>query len=223
MKRPGFVVPFRLLGLALVASATLIAGCNSGSSSLPVSFTGTASPTATPTITASPTPSPAPTASPAPGPTSAATTVPLATGTAIPLPSIAGITGSITFASGGTIPSGTTISVTVANFQPSPPPAYAAPSPTASPSGTGTPLLYATITFSNNVTLSAGPAQSFTLPGSTTGHSYYTYFQDATAGTNQGYGNAGTVSGSTVTFPGGGGGAQTLLTGHVYYQTLFQF
>jgi hypothetical protein len=79
------------------------------------------------------------------------------------------------------------------------------------------------ISVSNNITLPAGPVQSFTVPGATTGHSYYTYLQDATAGTNQGYGIPGTVSGGTVTFAGGASSAATWLTGHVYYQTLYQF
>jgi hypothetical protein len=83
--------------------------------------------------------------------------------------------------------------------------------------------VYLTIIFSNSVALSGGPTQVFTLPGSTTGHTYYTYFQDATAGTNQGYGSAGIISGSTVTFAGGGGGGASLTAGHVYNETLYQF
>ncbi len=139
-------------------------------------------------------------------------------GTAASFPALGSCTASITFQSGTTIATGTTISATASLTAPA-----GAPSPLpTNPAGSNAPTPIAFLAFtltSGSISIPTGanaaPAQSITLANTGTCSTYYTTF-----GTTawQGYGNAGTLSSLTVSFPTGqNSNVTTLTTGTNYY------
>ncbi len=205
---------------ALVASCAFVAGCSSGSTTVPV-----LAPVATPT--AVPTPSPAPTlpapAVPAASPFSASQAVAVSVPTAapgatappvaIPVPAGAGITATIGFpAAQASIPPNTVVSVTATNVLPQGLPVLLARlrAPRAV-QGASAVIEYQTLTFSNQASFAAQPSFTFGVPANyagLSGVSYYVAQYDAyrpQLGWMRGFEGPGTVSGSTISFTGQAG------------------
>lgn len=141
-------------------------------------------------------------------------------GSAANFPALGSCTASVTFQSGTTIASGTSISATSSLSAPA-----GAPSPLpTNPAGSNAPTTIAFVAFSlssGSITIPSGatasPAQSVTLATTGTCSTYYSLFGTA-SGWQGGYSNAGTLSGTTVTFPSGtNSNPITLSTGTTYY------
>ena len=145
------------------------------------------------------TPTPPPTPTPTPTSATLQTTIPAGGGT-IGLPAFAGYSGSIntsTALAGG----GSTVTITGQTTTPSG--LIAVSGAVRRILSTNTPLIYYTVTFASNVTLSSSPGFTITLPSApAAGQAYYIAEQGPTSGGVWLYGALGpaAVSGSTLTF-----------------------
>jgi hypothetical protein len=211
--------------LCFIILASAIAGCNAGNPGSTPSVT-----TATPSASASSSASASPTASASSAATfpcntttasSSATMSNVTPGTAATYPPLGSCHGSITFSSGTTIAAGTTVNVVTSLAAPT----YA-PSPLPTdPSGSATPktIVFETLTVTaGSIALATGagqaPAQTMTLASAGTCSTYYEAFAAAGGQWQGGYGNAGTLSGTTVTFAAGNGNGGALnAAGSPYY------
>lgn len=209
MKHPFFVAMF-----AVVAAAAIVSGCSS-TSSVPS--------TAASTATAAPTASSGSTAAFPCGTVSGngtGTVTTFTTGTAVNFPALGSCSSSITFQSGTTFANGTSITTTSSLTAPS-----GAPSPLpTNPSGTNAPTTIEFVTLAvtaGSITIPAGanaaPVQTVTLANTGTCKTYYQGFAGGGAWQG-GFGTAGTLSGSTVTFPTGTNSSSVTLTAsNTYY------
>ena len=151
------------------------------------------------------------------------------------LPPASGITGSIVFPAGnGTIAQATSVTAPSAvaplSSARSGPTLQSAARPVASSSRTiaatavpsnAVPLLYITLSTANGASLTAAPAFSLTLPTALTSVIPYLATWSGTAwdAVSSATGNpiAGTINGTNVTVPGGGGGIARLAGQSTYY------
>jgi hypothetical protein len=143
-------------------------------------------------------------------------------GTTATYPPLGSCDASITFQSGTTVASGTTVNVTTSLAAPAGAPS---PLPTA-PSGTTGSLqtiIFETLAVqTGSITLATGanqsPEQTVTLAsgGTCTSTEYYEAFA-ASGAWQGGWGNAGSVSGLTATFAAGNSNGASLTAGNTYY------
>jgi hypothetical protein len=189
-------------GVALVLGALAVirfAGCSSSSSP----------------VTVSATPSPGPTA------TSISGTLIFAQGTQT-LPVIAGgYSDTIVFSSAPAPPDVTATYTWSVNA----PSAVPSPGASCSPSyASGTPLVYLWFSPASGVSYSPSPNQTFTLPASisTSGHTFYTAFDDVSSPTHPCLSGPGTVNGQIVTFTGAASG-ESLVGGATYVSVLLEY
>jgi hypothetical protein len=205
---------------ALVASCAFVAGCSSGSTTVPVLAPPIATPTPVPTPSAVPTlpAPPIPAASPFSASQAVAVSVPTAAPgatappVAIPVPAGAGITATIGFpAAQASIPPNTVVSVTATNVLPQGLPVLARLRAPRAAQGATAVIEYQTLLFSNQASFAAQPSFTFGVPANyagVSGVSYYVAQYDAyrpQLGWMRGFEGPGTVSGSTISFTGQAG------------------
>jgi hypothetical protein len=212
LRRPLFVGAT----LAFIVSAAIVSGCSSTSAPTVAAASATSTPTAAPTTSSNPALT-FPCGTVTANGTGTANT--FAVGTAVNFPALASCSSSITFQNGTTFTGSPSINVTTSLTVPA-----GAPSPLpTNPSGTTAPttLEFVTLAVTQGsiavgTGLTASPAQSITLANV---GSCKTYFQSfAIGGVWQGFGNAGTLTGATVSFPAGqNSSAVTLSAGNSYF------
>ena len=200
--RLGFFVAPAFVGLAIFVSA-----CNSS--------TTTSTPVPVPTASGRGA------ASCVAGSAAQTATVTIQNGT-VTTPSVGGCSATLTFTA---VSAPTTATVTT---QLTPPANYPVPSPAPSGfSGAGTVVFYTTIKPTASVTLGATPTLAFTVQSATAGNNFFNAFGDTGPSQigAQGFGNAGIVSGNTITFTpsGGSGGGASLTGGDTYVLSLVYF
>jgi hypothetical protein len=202
--------------LAFIVSAAIVSGCSSTSAPTVAAASATSTPTAVPTTSSNPALT-FPCGTVTANGTGTANTI--VAGTAVNFPALGSCSSSITFSSNTTVTSGTSVNVTTSLTAPA-----GAPSPLpTNPSGTNAPTTIEFVTLAvtaGGITVptgnTAGPAQAITLANV---GSCKTYFQSfAIGGVWQGFGNAGTLTGATVSFPAGqNSSAVTLSAGNSYF------
>jgi hypothetical protein len=208
----------------LVFLVAIAAGCGGSSSS------GSSTPaTAAPSSSASTSPTASASSNPAAtfpcNTTTASATGTLSNvvaGTPATYPPLGSCAESITFQSGTTIASGTTVNVTTSLTAPAGAPSPLPTSPTGS--GTAKTIVFETLNVTaGSIAIGTGagtaPVQTVTLASTGSCASYYTAF--AGGGAWQGFGTAGTFSGLTVTFAAGNGNGATLTSAGSPYYVLF--